>query len=575
MASINTILDIGRWSLHAQQMGVSVTAHNIANVNTPGYSRQILILEPAKPQDSSPGQLGRGVRPVSIERVYDHFLATQLRRELGTQGNLSTQASYFRQLEAIYSGLSDSDLGAQFQNFWSAWEELSLHPEGSAQKVALKETALELTSRLNGLHSKLVSLRDQLNRSLAISVQRVNELTSQIAELNLQIARSKGSGQNPNDLKDMRDKALDELAGLLNVDFWEADDGTMWVMGPGGMALVMGTNRWELEVKETSPGIQDVLWTDSHGNEVMMTDHISSGSMAGILGMRDRVVLREMDRLDSLARELIWEVNTRVSRGAPLSPFSSLQAEVQIEDPNAPLFSSNLPYAERLKEGTLTIWLYDSSSPPNPVGKIEVQVDSSTTLEDIVGQINASPENGGKLVAEISQGFLRLDSANGYGFLIGEDTSSVCAFLGLNVFFRGSSATDISVSQHIQGDPSKLGAAWVDPLDGTFSPGDNRVVLDVLDLRDSPLAALQGHTFEGMWASAVAGVGVEAAASYRTSDYQDAVVAQLEEQRTSVSGVNLDEEMVKLLEYQWAYQAAARLIQTSREMLQTVMSILE
>lgn len=575
MASINTILDIGRWSLHAQQMGVSVTAHNIANVNTPGYSRQILILEPAKPQDSSPGQLGRGVRPVSIERIYDHFLATQLRRELGTQGNLSTQASYFRQLEAIYSGLSDSDLGAQLQNFWSAWEELSLHPEGSAQKVALKETALQLTSRINGLHAKLTSLRDQLNRSLVISAERVNELTSQIAELNLQIARSKGSGQNPNDLKDMRDRALDELAGLLNVDFWEAQDGTMWVMGPGGMALVMGTNRWELQVKETSEGIKEVLWTDSHGNQINMTDQITSGSIAGILGMRDRVVLREMEKLDLLARELIWEVNVRVSEGAPLSPFSSLQSQVQIEDPNQSLFSSNLPYSERLKEGTITIWLYDSSLPPTALGRIEVQVDSSTSLQDIVDQINSSPENGSRLTAEVTQGFLTLQASNGYGFLISEDKSFVLPFLGLNTFFKGFSATSISVSEQIQRDPSRVGTAWVDPSDGTFNPGDNRVVLDVLTLRDSPLAALQGQTIEGMWASTVAGVGVEAAASYRTSEYQDAVVSQLEEQRASVSGVNLDEEMVKLLEYQWAYQAAARLIQTSREMLQTVMSILE
>lgn len=576
MAGIYSILDTGKWSLHAQQMGIAVTSHNVANVNTPGYSRQRLVLEPAKPQDFSPGQLGRGVRPVAIERVYDNFLGIQLRQELGAQGNLSTQASYYRQLESIYSGLSDSDLGSQFQTYWQAWEELSLHPEGSAQRVAVKEAAVQVASRIKGLRDKLTSLRDQLNRSLDVSVQRVNELTSHIAELNVQIARSKGSGQNPNDLKDMRDTALDELAGILDIQYWEAPDGTVSIMGPGGMALVIGTESWALGLKEREEGITDVIWKDSHGNQVLITDHISSGSIGGILRMRDHVVIRELEELHGLARELIWETNVRFSGAVPLSAFSSLSGSAAIWDDSVPVGALDLPFSDRITDGVLSIWIYDGSDPPAPAGRVDVAISSSTTTaKDLVNAINSDPQNGGRILASVSNGRLVLEGQGGARLAIAQDTSHVAAALGLNVFFSGSNATDISVSQAISEEPLLIGTALVDVSSGEFSPGDNRAVLRILELRETPIQALHGQTLEGLWSSRVSAIGVEAAASYRTSEYQDQVVGQLQDQRSSVSGVNLDEEMVKLLEYQWAYQAAARLIQTAREMLDTVMNILE
>jgi flagellar hook-associated protein 1 FlgK len=207
---------------------------------------------------------------------------------------------------------------------------------------------------------------------------------------------------------------------------------------------------------------------------------------------------------------------------------------------------------------------------------IDVAIDSSeTTLQGLVDAINNHPQNGGRLLAKLSNGKLVLEAQSGRGFAIAQDTSHAMAALGLNAFFSGKDATDISVAPSIAKDPSLIGTALVDLPSGEFSPGDNRAVLRVLELRDSFIPALRGQTFEGLWASRVSAIGVEAAAAYRTSEYQDQVVGQLQDQKSSVSGVNLDEELVKLLEYQWAYQAAARLIQTAREMLDSVMNILE
>ncbi len=572
MAGIQSVLDIGQWALHAQQLGMAVTAHNVANVNTQGYSRQRLILEPATPENYQPGQIGRGVRAASIERIYDRFLGIQLRGELSAKGSLQAQSSYYKQLESILSGLSDTDLGSELRAFWSAWEELSVHPEGTTERVAVREAAVQVSSRIRGLRDKLVGLQEQLNRSVRLSVDRVNELASQISELNLQIKRSEGSGQNANDLRDMRDKALDELASLMEVQYWETEDGFS-VVGSGGVALVEGPNHWSLTTQTADTGLEQVFWQSPSGVLVPMTDKIRAGSIGGMLRLGQEVVSRELDRLQSLSQELIWSVNGQLATSSGKSPFTSLWGQA-VSDPSRPLSDSGLSFGDRIRDGEIHIWLYDEGNPPTALGAIQVSVVAgSTSLQDLVDQIQSHPSNGGRLQASVSaEGKLILDASEGFGFAISQDTSNALAALELNTLFTGSGSQDIRVSEAVMQDARLIGAGRVQDADGTFTPGDNKAALDVLALRDAPL--LDGESLERAWATAVSGLGVEASGAYRVADYQDQVVEQLEQQRSSTSGVNLDEEMIKLLEYQWAYQAAARLIQTGRDMMQSLIEMM-
>lgn len=572
MAGIQSVLDIGQWALHAQQLGMAVTAHNVANVNTQGYSRQRLLLEPATPENYQPGQIGRGVRAAGIERVYDRFLGLQLRNELGTQGSLQAQSSYYKQLETIFSGLSDSDLGSELRAFWSAWEELSVHPEGTTERVGVREAALQVASRIRGLRGKLVGLQEQLNRSIRVSLGRANELSSHIAQLNIQIKRTEGSGQNANDLRDMRDKALDELAGLMEIQSWETQDGFS-VAGPGGVALVEGPNHWSLTSQSADTGLEEVFWKSSSGSLVSLTDKIGSGSIGGMLRLNKEAVSRELERLERFSQELIWNVNRELSSASGKTPFTSLTGQ-SVSDPLQPLTSSVRPFGERIGDGEIHIWIYDGGNPPAALGRIEVTVTAgSTSLQDLVDQIQNDPENAGRLQAVITaDGKLSLQAAGVGGFAISQDTSGALAALGINTLFRGSGSLDIEVSEAVMQDFRLVGAGRVEDLTGSFSPGDNSAALDVIALRDAPL--LDGESLERAWATAVAGLGVEASGAYRVADYQDRVVEQLEQQRSSTSGVNLDEEMVKLLEYQWAYQAAARLIETGRDMMQSLIEMM-
>jgi flagellar hook-associated protein 1 len=571
MAGIQTIFNIGQWALQAQQMGIAVTSHNVANVNTPGFSRQRLILEPARAETFRPGQIGTGVRAASIERVYDQFLGVQLRSEVSDQGSLESRVRGYGQLEALYSGLSDQDLASDLQAFWASWEDLSTHPEGDAERVGVRETGRRLVERIRGLAENLDDLAVQMDQSVSIALRQASDLAGQIADLNGEIERTENSGQNANDLRDMRDQALEELSGIVDVQTWENEDGTVSVMGPGGVPLVSGIYRWSLATLETEPDRSSVVWEDGHGNQVDITSEIRSGSVGGYLQIRDEAIPRRLEALDGLARELIWGVNVGQATSVGAAPQTQASSAAPVP-PGDALMSSDLPFASRIAPGEIHLWLYDGAEPPAALGRVEVSVDAGTTLQDVADQINADPDNGGRILATVdSDGILSLQGQGGARFAVTADDSNVMAAIGLGGFFSGSSAHDLDISEAVRTDAGVIGSGRAEDGDGTMAPGDNRAVLDMVALRDAKV--LNGSTLESAYATSVAELGLEASAAYRGGEYQDLVVAQLREQRSSVSGVSLDEEMMRLMEYQWAYEAAARLIQTGQEMLQTILDI--
>jgi len=581
MSNIYQLMNTAQWALHAQQLGMSVTAHNIANLNTPGYSRQTLILESSTPMDWAPGQLGTGVRAVAVKRIYDQFLGLQLQEELSQQGRVEAERRLYEQLESIFSLSEEAGLSADLQAFWDAWEDLSNHPEGHAERVAVREAGLQLARRLQVMYDDLKQLQDQMDESVRIAVEKVNELTEQIAGLNERIFRAEAAGQDANDVRDQRDQRIRELAELLDVRSWE-EDGKVTVLGPGGRLLVSGLDAWRLRTEVDESGRVRVLWEEGTGRSADITQEITSGTLGGTMEMRDRVVLGHLETLDSLARELIWQVNAIHCAASGTSPWPELSSTVAVPDydplsGSPPLMESSLPFASRITAGEIHIWVYDGD-PPVPGGRIEVMVDASTTLQDVADQINSDPDNGGRLTATVyADGTLTLSAANGAGFSVARDDSHLLAALGMGGFFGGSGAGSIEVAQGVRTTTDRIAAGRVDEdggltgTAGSLAPGDNRAALAVAALRNAPV--LEGASLAEVYAAQVGELGLEASSAYRAAEYQEMVVQEVEDQLSSVSGVSVDEEMIRLMEYQWAYEAAARLIQSSREMIQAVLDL--
>lgn len=572
MSGIGHILNVGQWALHAQQLGIQVTAHNIANVNTEGYSRQRLLLETGRPTQWRPGQIGTGVRAQAVERVYDQFLGVQLNSALSHKASLDTKAAVYEQVEAIFTWSSDSDLNSELEVFWPAWEELAVHPETIPERLALRQAAMELCHRVQFLAENLTDLRGRINESVKIAVNQANDLICQIADLNDQIQRVEVTGQRANDLRDLRQGKTEKLAALLDIHVWEGDDGMLTVLAPGGAPLVMGIQAWLLACREEAPGQAEVLWGDGKGGWVEITGSVNGGAMGAYLEMRDNRIPELLQELDRWSRALIWEVNVQHAPSVGTAPMTQESSQVPVQA-DVPLATSDLPFAFGIRPGELHLWIYDQSEPPQPLGRVEVTVDGATTLQDLVDQINADPNNGGRLVATLGPGgILTIAGQGGTGFAVSRDDSHVLAAVGFHTFFSGSGASDIWVAGPILDEASLVGSGIPDDEEGSMSPGDNHAALSLASLREAKVFG--NATLQESYSSMVSALGVEAGSTYRTKEYQEAVVQQIRDQQASVSGVNLDEEMVRLMQYQWAYEAAARLIQTGGEMFQTVLELL-
>lgn len=463
------VFDLGIGALRAHQQGIAVSGQNIANVNTPGYSRQRVVLETNIPFIAESGQMQAGVHVDSIERIHDRFIEGQVRGENRELGRWVARSEILGRLEMTFDESYGYGLSQAMSDFFSGWLDLSNDPSGHVERTVLIERGEYLADRFRLAYTDLVQIREDLDAQLQIAVQQINEKAAQIAELNLEIAQFESTGQNANELRDKRDLLLKELSYLIDIGSIEDEEGMASVsVGSGGKPLVSKNSVWELTVSRNALGNYDVAWIDSSGTEVVMDiDEIRGGQIKGWLEARDVEIADAMTRLDDLAGSMITEINALHAGGF----------------------------------GT----------------------DSATGL----------PTGGTN-------------------------------------FFIGGSASDIRVSATISDDIGLIAAAG--SADGV--PGDNSNALAIANLQDAPAMDGGSTSFGGYYDSLVGSIGSVTQSANTQTEYHADMMTHLENYRESVSGVNLDEEMVNLIQYQKAYEAAAKLISVSDEMLDVLMNMI-
>lgn len=321
MSSIFFGLEIGRRGLQAQQRALDVTAHNVANANTPGYTRQEAVMAAADPipvpslhMPSGAGQLGTGVEITAIRRLRDAFIDLQIRNESRSLGYWEARQENLNKIEGIFNEPSDSGLQSVFELFWQSLEELSKNPESLAARSLVLERAQTLTETFNHLDSRLQELQQDLNATVKIKVDEINSLGRQIADLNQQILKIEVMGARANDLRDRRDLLVDQLAKIVPVQVQEDGRGVLTVT-LGGCPLVQGAQLNRLAVVENDPGFYDVVWETPKGREVA----VDGGYLGGLLEMRDDYIPDLREKLDNLAAEFAKEFNVIHSRGYDLN----------------------------------------------------------------------------------------------------------------------------------------------------------------------------------------------------------------------------------------------------------------
>ncbi len=572
MSGILGLMDIAKRALAAEQLGVEVTSHNISNVNTPGFSRQIVNFETSLALPSPYGPLGYGVKVAGIERAFDPFVTARLDTNTSLLAENKSTKESLDQVASLFNETQDDGLSSIISGFFNAWQTLSDNPSGSGERQSLLTQAQNLADAFSSRADQLVQTRTAITQQIGPTLTEINNYSSQIAQLNQEIISTEVNGEQANDLRDQRNMALNKLSELVGIRYYTSGDGTISVTLPNGASLVEGVNSWTLSSQITPGDTVSVLWNGPGGTTEDVTSSLTGGKLSAQIQVRDTLISQYQSDLDDLAKELIGQVNSQHSQGAGLDLFSTTTSSnfvdtARIADPL--INNPSLAFGDQITAGTFVIHVEDSSGASVPT---TITIGAGTSLNDLVTALNAVPNLSATLVTNGSENRLQITAAAGHTFGFSQDTSNALMALGINTFFKGDSAWSIGVNDAVASNPDLIAAGQIDPTSGAHPPGDNSNSLLLADLGDQPVGP-GGLTFSDAYQQLVTNIGLDAEETGNQQDYYQGLVDQFQQMRDSVSGVSLDDELTNLIKYQRAYQAAAKMVTTADELLQTLLSL--
>ena len=308
---INRLMDIGISALFTSQQALSVTGHNIANVNTPGYSRQQVTLAANRPENGSPGQIGTGVHAESIRRSFDSFVEQQLLSSRERLGEFTASSNALARLEPLFGDSRNQGIGAGLNEFFSALQDVATNPNDLSARTVFLSKATALAGQFNQSAAALTNAQQSIDHQIGQTITDVNRLTSQIAGLNEKIANAESSGQQANDLRDERGVALADLGERIEISSIEDAKGQVTVFAGRGQVLVDKERTFQL-VGVPDPGnngLLDVRYDPGAGSTESLTPVIQSGQIKGLLDIRDQTIPSLRASLDTLASEITTQVN--------------------------------------------------------------------------------------------------------------------------------------------------------------------------------------------------------------------------------------------------------------------------
>jgi flagellar hook-associated protein 1 FlgK len=461
MSSLFGSLSIAVRSLLAQEGALDVTANNISNVNTPGYSRQLPILTEAPPLDIGQISIGNGVEFEGVQSVRDNILELRIDQETQQQNQLESYVNSMNQVQSLFNETEGAGLSDALNQFFNSFQELADNPTDIPTRQAVISAGQDLASAFQQTGQQLSSIRQGVDQEVGQTVSEINSDTTQLASLNQQITSFQGNSEQAGMLQDRRYSVLNSLSQLVDVAVTYANDGSLTITTANGVPLVAGAQSFALStVANPSTGFKDIF---SQGTDV--TSSFTGGQLAGLLEARDQSIPSAISNMDNLASGIIDSVNAQSQKG------------------------------------------YD------------------------------------------------LNGAKGGNFF----QPVVQPSPGSNAGAAENMAVAIT-------DPSSLAAS----SDGT--QGDNANALALANIQN--LAVVNGETATDFYSDLVSTVGNDVSSATDEQEAVGLVLTQLQNQRSDISGVSLDEEASNLILYQRAYEAAAEVVAAintiTNDFLQTV-----
>lgn len=327
------LLNIGLSGLSAAKTNLSVTGHNITNVNTPGYSRQDTVQQTRTPQFSGAGYIGSGTSLVDIRRSYSEFLTTQLRSSTALNTDVKAYKSQIDQLDGLLAG-STTGITPSLQSFFSAMQTAAEDPANIPARQLVLAEAEGLTRRFNNIYDNINSQNEFINKQMLSVTEQVNGLAGTVAQLNKAIAGVGANGHPPNDLLDARDEAIRQLSTFIGVTVVRQDNNSLNLFVGSGQPLVVGgeANKIEAVQGNADPTRFDVNFI-SGGSTQNISKMITGGEMGGLLRFREEVLDQTFNSIGRLALSINQEVNSLLGQGMDLKGNVGTALFNNINDP--------------------------------------------------------------------------------------------------------------------------------------------------------------------------------------------------------------------------------------------------
>jgi flagellar hook-associated protein 1 FlgK len=566
--SLFTTLQLASNSLQAQQIGLQVVGQNIANVNTPGYSREVANLAPATTQRIGKLLIGLGVTVDSIKQVADAHLNERLRLATADRSGGEVQENVYQQLESIVGELSDTDLSTSMNNFFSSISQILDEPQDPGVRNLAVLQGITLAGDVNRLGSRVADIRNDLNQQVAGVVPDVNRLLKRIGELNVAITTIEGgsaSGSEAVGLRDERNKALADLSQIIDIKTQEQDSGAVNVFVGGDYLVFEGQSR---QIKSQFSAGPDGF---SQANLLIVDSdsplHFTSGKVAGLIDARDNIAGKLIGTLNDFSGKLAFEFNKVFSSGQGLTGYSQLTSQQAVDKRDVALDAAGLPFTP--VNGGFDVLIRNKQTGLTKTTHIPIDLNGldgdDITYNQLVSKLDAV--DGISATLDINNRIvLKADSSN-VEFSFSNDTSGTLAALGINTFFTGTTASTLGVNKAVSSDPTKFAASR------SGIGGNTANAVDLAGFLDRPLDSANGKSINSVYSAMVSQVTQGSSVAKAVAEGYRTFEGTLQGQQLAVSGVNLDEEAVSMMAYQRAYQASARLVKTISDLLDVLVTL--
>ncbi|MCS4266186.1 flagellar hook-associated protein FlgK [Serratia sp. BIGb0163] len=545
----NSLINTAMSGLNAAQVALSTVSNNISNYNVAGYNRQTAILAQNGGMSTMNGFIGNGVTVTSVNREYNQFITNQLR---GAQSQAGAQNAYFEKISQIDNLLASktNTLSTNMQDFFSNLENLVSNAGDDAARQTVLGKANGLVNQFNNTDKYLRDMDSGVNQQLSDSATQINSYSQQIAKLNDEITRLRGSGGEPNALLDQRDQLVTELNQVVGVQVTQQDGDAYTVSFANGLTLVQGNNAYQVEAIPSSgdPARLTIGYNRGNGVSEVPEGQITSGSVSGVLKFRTESLDGARNQLGQLALAMADSFNQQHRAGFDLNG-----------DAGTDFFNFGggrvVDNSRNTGDATLSVSYTDT-------GKVKAN-DYRVEFDGSNWQVSRLPDN------------VKVNATAGTD----ADGKATLSFDGLKVGIEGNAqkndsftvkpVSDVAGSLKVAiTNSSNIAAAGKDDS----GRGDNENAKKLLDLQTKKLVDGKA-TFSGAYASMVSSVGNQTASAKVSVTSQNNIVKQLTIQQQSASGVNLDEEYGELLRFQQYYMANAQVIQTASSMFDALLNI--